>query len=110
MGQRIGRPLSTLMVLMAILGIIAWGASMVYKTFIGPIIAYAGVNIDPDQAEALIGLASAAAIFGVVVFAGFYAADWLRNRGVGARLRQQEGQIEALQAELKALRGEAEDG
>ena len=104
----LGRPFTTTMVILAGLGVMAWGGSMFFKNVIAPIIAFAGVEINQELVAAFVILAMVVAIFGLGALLTAYGVERIRGRGSSARLQQQESEIAELRSQLESR--EQEDG
>ena len=97
-----GRPFTTLIVIAAGLGIIAWGAGTVYGKVVEPAIAFFGVRVDSELATGLVALGAMVAIFVLGILAVAYGIERIRRRGVNARLQEQERQIRELREMVEA--------
>ena len=97
---RLGRPFTTLIIISAGLGIIAWGVAQVYKSVVAPIITFFGATVDPDLAESLIALAGVLIFFAVFFLVMYYGVGWIRSHTFDSKIRELEGQIASLKSEL----------
>ena len=105
----LGRPFTTAMVILAGLGVMAWGGSMFFKNVLAPIIAFAGLNIDQDLVASFVILSMVVAIFGLGALLTAYGVEHIRGRGPSARLQQQESEIAELRGQLKSREQETGD-
>ena len=106
----IGRPFTTIMVISAGLGIIAWGAGTVYGKVVEPAISFFGVQVDSELATGLVAVGALVAIFVIGILAVSYGIERIRRGGVHARLQKQEQQIRELRTLVESRECESEDG
>ena len=95
---RAGKPFTTLIIVSAGLGIIAWGCSAIYSNAIAPLVEFLGLGVDAELAKALIGLAVVLGILGLMVLLFTYAVRQISGRGLRDRIRQLEAKIEEMEA------------
>ena len=93
---RLGRPFTTAMVILAGLGVMAWGGGIFFRNVIAPIVAFAGVAIDQELVASFVILAIVLAIFGGAVILTVYGVERIRGRGTDARLEHQETEVDAV--------------
>ena len=98
-----GRPFTTVMVVLAGLGIMAWACGAIYKTFVGPILGMIGIEPGPDIVAQALALAGLAGFTGIILWLMVYAADRFHGRRFSTRLQEQENQIEQLRTRLAAF-------
>ena len=83
---KLGRPLTTLMVLMAVLDVSAWGAHMVWSKIVSPILDVSGVSTD-SEVLAAVGLFTTLTLITLAVVLVFtYISEGIRSRGLGTKL------------------------
>ena len=102
---RLGRPFTTRMVIFAGLGVMAWGAEMVFNTVIVPILTLAGADVDSELAASIAILAMITAMFVFADVGTAYGLENVEGRGTGARLCQQEAEIADLRRQLESQDG-----
>ena len=101
----LGRPFTTLMVLTAGLGVIAWGFSQIYKTFVAPLLDMMGIEpggSDLAQALTLLGMAVALSLGAWI---GFYAIERIQRQRVSVQLIERDEQIRELKKRLDSQQG-----
>ena len=106
----LGRPFTTIIVIAAGLGIIAWGAGTVYGKVVEPAIGFLGVQVDSELAAGLVAVGAMVAIFVIGILAASYGIERIRREGVNARLQEQERQIKELRQLVEPSERESEDG
>lgn len=92
---KLGRPFTTLIILAAGFGIIAWGVGMIYTHILAPSLRVLGITADSGLGESLVILSMILLIMAMFILAVYFGIGWIGRRGVNARLR-------ALEAELKS--------
>ena len=105
-----GRPLTTLMVLSAVVGITSWGVKQFFTSIVDPVLRIFGLHADSELVGAITILATLTLFIVASIFVTVYGVDWLRRRGVNARLQAQEKEIQELRNQLESSQRERENG
>lgn len=98
---RFGRPFTTLIIVSAGTGIIAWAVSTVLNDVLVPIAKVLGGDIDPGLIELLQAVVGAVfiALFVVLAIGGIvYLFRQFRDRSVNDKVRQLEAEVERLKS------------
>ena len=99
---KMGRPFTTVIIVAAGVGIIAWGLGVFYSNILVPAFKMLGVTLDSGLVSSLVALSLLLLIVAVFVLAVYYGIGWIGRRGVNARLA-------ALETELAALKSGKDD-
>ena len=107
---KVGRPLTTAMVFLAIVGIMAWGADMVFSKIIAPVLKVTGIHEDSElMASIAILIILTIVVVGAVVFTS-YGVQWIKDSRLRARLQRQEEELKELRQLVESRERESEDG
>ena len=98
---KLGRPLTTLVILFACLGVIFWGASLVFKEGVAPLLEFLGSDVANTPAAVL--ALNWAALVGFFSLIGLLIIYW-RNSNQTRRIQTKRQRIQELEAELASLR------
>ena len=95
---KMGRPFTTVIIVAAGVGIIAWGLGVFYKNILVPVFDLLGVTLDSGLVSSLVALSLLLFIVAVFVLAVYYGIGWIGRRGVNARLAAVEAELAALKS------------
>ena len=107
---RFGRPLTTLLLGIFALAIIAWCLGLIYNNVVGPVLGSLDKEIAPEMVARIIAWATLVAFLGLIFWLIAYVADRAQGRKYANRLTSKRERIEALERELAELREEDSDG
>ena len=98
----LGRPFTTLMVILAGLGVMAWGCKEIYQAFVTPILDAVGVEPGPDAVEQALAFVGLVGFIAIVLWLAVYASDRIQGRRFSSRLRNQDEEIKRLREQLES--------
>ena len=107
---RAGRPLTTFLLAVFSLAIIAWCLGLIYKNIVGPILDALGKEVAPEVVEQTIAWVTLAAFLGFIVWGMAYLADKFQGKKYQDRIANKRDRIQELERELAELKAEDGDG
>ena len=97
---KLGRPFTTVIIVAAGFGIIAWAIGAIINNLLAPSLSLVGVTVDSRLVQSLVSFALLLAIVAIFILAVYFGIGWIGRRGVNARLKALEDEL----AELKSNR------
>ena len=104
-----GRPLTTLLLGIFALAIIAWSLGLIYDNVVGPVLDLLGKDVEKELVDLAIAWVSLAAFIGFIGWVIIYVANRIHGKKYEARLLTKRERIRELEAELTVLRNEGGD-
>ena len=99
---RAGRPLTTFLLAVFALAIIAWCLGLIYNNVVGPILSALGKEVAPVVIEQTIAWATLLLLLGGMCWLIAYVSDRLQGRRFSTRLQEQEEEIRQLREKLES--------
>ena len=102
----LGRPLTTAMVIAAIIGIIAWGADQAISKIVSPVLTLTGISADSELLGSIVLLSTLTVFLVASVLLTVYLSGRIRSGSANERLQNQQLEIDRLQTLVESLQRE----
>ena len=105
---RAGRPITTALLGLFALAIMAWCLGIIYDKVVGPVLGVVGKELAPDLASQMIAWATLVGFCGFIGWLSVFVADRIHGKRYSDVLATKRERIQDLESELTALRQDAD--